>query len=317
MQFLCDVGLNYLSLNRATRTLSGGEAQRIGLANSLGSQLVDTLYVLDEPSIGLHPRDMDRLLRLLHRLRDARQHGARRRARPRRDPRRRLHGRARPGQRREGRAARLRRARCRASARVRSPAQYLTGARAIPAPDRAPPARPALDHAHRRARAQPQGRRRPDSARRGDRRDRRFGLGQEHARPRRAAPRARDAAARRASAPSSTSASASARSTRSPASTRSTTSSCIDQSPIGKSPRSNPVTYVKAFDEIRRIFADAPLARAAPLHAGHVQLQRRRRTLRDVRRRRLSRGRDGVHGRRVRAVRRLRRQALQARRCSR
>src|SRR6185436_12117515 len=71
VQFLCDVGLNYLTLNRATRTLSGGEAQRIGLANSLGAQLVDTLYVLDEPSIGLHSRDMDRLLRLLHRLRDA------------------------------------------------------------------------------------------------------------------------------------------------------------------------------------------------------------------------------------------------------
>jgi len=70
VQFLCDVGLNYLTLNRGTRTLSGGEAQRIGLANSLGSQLVDTLYVLDEPSIGLHPRDMDRLLRLLLRLRD-------------------------------------------------------------------------------------------------------------------------------------------------------------------------------------------------------------------------------------------------------
>jgi excinuclease ABC subunit A len=70
VQFLCDVGLNYLTLHRGTRTLSGGEAQRIGLANSLGSQLVDTLYVLDEPSIGLHPRDMSRLLRLLHRLRD-------------------------------------------------------------------------------------------------------------------------------------------------------------------------------------------------------------------------------------------------------
>ena len=69
-RFLVDVGLNYLSLNRATRTLSGGEAQRIGLANSLGSRLVDTLYVLDEPSIGLHSRDMDRLLRLLMRLRD-------------------------------------------------------------------------------------------------------------------------------------------------------------------------------------------------------------------------------------------------------
>jgi excinuclease ABC subunit A len=71
VQFLCDVGLNYLTMHRATRTLSGGEAQRIGLANSLGSHLVDTLYVLDEPSIGLHARDMDRLLRLLHRLRDS------------------------------------------------------------------------------------------------------------------------------------------------------------------------------------------------------------------------------------------------------
>ncbi|HSA54730.1 MAG TPA: excinuclease ABC subunit UvrA, partial [Gemmatimonadaceae bacterium] len=70
VEFLCDVGLNYLTLHRATRTLSGGEAQRITLANSLGSRLVDTLYVLDEPSIGLHPRDMKRLLSLLTRLRD-------------------------------------------------------------------------------------------------------------------------------------------------------------------------------------------------------------------------------------------------------
>ncbi|HET8769776.1 MAG TPA: excinuclease ABC subunit UvrA [Gemmatimonadaceae bacterium] len=68
--FLCEVGLTYLSLDRATRTLSGGEAQRIGLSNSLGARLVDTLYVLDEPSIGLHARDLDRLLALLRRLRD-------------------------------------------------------------------------------------------------------------------------------------------------------------------------------------------------------------------------------------------------------
>jgi len=68
--FLVDVGLGYLNLHRATRTLSGGEAQRISLANALGSRLVDTIYVLDEPSIGLHPRDTGALLDLLRRLRD-------------------------------------------------------------------------------------------------------------------------------------------------------------------------------------------------------------------------------------------------------
>ncbi len=68
--FLREVGLGYLTLDRQTRTLSGGEAQRIALANALGSHLVDTLYVLDEPSIGLHPRDIDRLVSLLRRLRD-------------------------------------------------------------------------------------------------------------------------------------------------------------------------------------------------------------------------------------------------------
>jgi excinuclease ABC subunit A len=68
--FLRDVGLDYLSLDRLSSTLSGGESQRINLATSLGSALVDTLYVLDEPSIGLHPRDNARLIGILQQLRD-------------------------------------------------------------------------------------------------------------------------------------------------------------------------------------------------------------------------------------------------------
>ncbi|OFY50898.1 MAG: excinuclease ABC subunit A [Bacteroidetes bacterium GWF2_49_14] len=70
LQFLLDVGLNYLSLNRATRTLSGGEGQRIRLATQIGSQLVNVLYILDEPSIGLHHRDNLRLIDALKHLRD-------------------------------------------------------------------------------------------------------------------------------------------------------------------------------------------------------------------------------------------------------
>ncbi|KRO59464.1 MAG: ABC-ATPase UvrA [Cryomorphaceae bacterium BACL7 MAG-120910-bin2] len=68
--FLVDVGLHYLSLNRAARSLSGGEAQRIRLATQIGSQLVNVLYILDEPSIGLHQRDNMRLIQSLQRLRD-------------------------------------------------------------------------------------------------------------------------------------------------------------------------------------------------------------------------------------------------------
>ncbi|PYO28349.1 MAG: excinuclease ABC subunit A [Gemmatimonadetes bacterium] len=71
VSFVNDVGLGYLTLDRLTRTLSGGEAQRIALSNALGAHLVDTLYVLDEPTIGLHPADTGRLLGLLRRLADA------------------------------------------------------------------------------------------------------------------------------------------------------------------------------------------------------------------------------------------------------
>lgn len=70
LQFLHNVGLGYLTLNRASSTLSGGESQRINLATSLGSSLVGSTYILDEPSIGLHPKDTEKLIRILHQLRD-------------------------------------------------------------------------------------------------------------------------------------------------------------------------------------------------------------------------------------------------------
>jgi len=70
IQFLCDVGLGYLTLNRLSNTLSGGESQRINLATSLGSSLVGSMYILDEPSIGLHSRDTQRLIKVLRQLRD-------------------------------------------------------------------------------------------------------------------------------------------------------------------------------------------------------------------------------------------------------
>ena len=71
LKYLCDVGIGYLTLDRQSRTLSGGEVQRINLTTALGTSLVNTLFVLDEPSIGLHPRDMSRITQAMHRLRDA------------------------------------------------------------------------------------------------------------------------------------------------------------------------------------------------------------------------------------------------------
>src|SRR5258708_13851884 len=70
-RYLSEVGLGYLTLDRQSRTLSGGEVQRINLTTALGTSLVNTLFVLDEPSIGLHPRDMGRVIGVMERLRDA------------------------------------------------------------------------------------------------------------------------------------------------------------------------------------------------------------------------------------------------------
>jgi len=70
LKFLLDVGMDYLSLERSAGSLSGGESQRIRLATQIGSGLMGVLYILDEPTIGLHPRDTERLIRTLKRLRD-------------------------------------------------------------------------------------------------------------------------------------------------------------------------------------------------------------------------------------------------------
>src|SRR5439155_689710 len=70
LRYLVEAGLEYLTLDRQSRTLSGGELERVDLTTAIGSSLVNTLFVLDEPSIGLHPRDTERLVRVLHRLRD-------------------------------------------------------------------------------------------------------------------------------------------------------------------------------------------------------------------------------------------------------
>jgi len=70
LRYLCEVGLGYLTLDRSTRTLSGGEVQRVNLTTCLGASLVNTLFVMDEPSVGLHPRDVGQLVRVMHDLRD-------------------------------------------------------------------------------------------------------------------------------------------------------------------------------------------------------------------------------------------------------
>src|SRR5204863_10020802 len=70
LRYHCEVGVGYLTLDRSTRTLSGGEMQRVNLTTCLGASLVNTLFVMVEPSVGLHPRDVGRLVRVMHNLRD-------------------------------------------------------------------------------------------------------------------------------------------------------------------------------------------------------------------------------------------------------
>ncbi len=160
LTFLADVGVGYLQLDRAAKTLSGGEAQRLRLATQIGSQLVGVLYILDEPSIGLHQRDNDRLIADARPAQAPRQHGARRRARRADDANGRLDRRHGPGR---GGARRPRR---RGGRREAGDADEGLGHRRLPlgqAHDRDPPAaggRPRCLHRARRRPAQPEGDRR-------------------------------------------------------------------------------------------------------------------------------------------------------------
>ena len=109
LQAVVDIGLEYLSLNRETDTLSGGESQRVKMVKHLGSSLVDVMYIFDEPSVGLHPRDVHRLNELLQQAARQRQHRHRRRTRSRRDQGRGSRRRRRPARRDGRRAHRVRR----------------------------------------------------------------------------------------------------------------------------------------------------------------------------------------------------------------
>ena len=264
LTFLVNVGLDYLTLDRSAETLSGGEAQRIRLASQIGSGLTGVMYVLDEPSIGLHQRDNGRLLATLKRLRDlgntvivvehdeeairAADHvvdmgpGAGERGGE-------LVAQGTPGG-------------DRARATTRSPGSTSPASARSRCPSAAPgPTASATLTRARRARQQPEERRRRPPARPLRLRHRRLGLRQVDARQRHAL--------RRASRASSTAP---------PPSPRAHDAIegldhfdkviSVDQSPIGRTPRSNPATYTGVFTPIRDLFAGTPAARERGYGAG-------------------------------------------------
>ncbi len=263
LSFLSDVGLDYLTLDRLSSTLSGGEAQRINLATSLGSALVGTLYVLDEPSIGLHSRDNLRLIDILRQLRDqgntvlvvehdadmikvadhivdlglgAGEQGGRV-----------VFSGTLDGLMHEPRSL---------------TSKYLRQELAIPVPTTRRRGTGQKIRLLGAARAQPQEHRHHHSAEHADVRHRRQRIGQVDARARRA--RTRRSSARRAAGTS-----ASARFGKLEGVEFITDVVLVDQAPIGRTPRSNPVTYLKAFDPIRELFAATKDARSRGLTASH------------------------------------------------
>ena len=308
LRFLDNVGVGYLSLERAAATLSGGEAQRIRLATQIGSSLVGVLYILDEPSIGLHQRDNERLIAHAGAAARPRQHRDRGRARRGHDARRRPPRRPGPGR---GRARRPRgrrghRRRGDARSRSRSPASSSRGTR----DDRRSRTSAASRRATSRSRA-----RRSTTCKKVDvkvplgrvlLRHRRVGLGQVHARQRGALQGGgQPAAPGEACGRARTGASA--------GSTQVDKIINIDQSPIGRTPRSNPATYIGLFDQIRDLFSQDAGGAGARLQAGPLLVQRQGRALRGLPRRRPDQDRDALPAGRLRAVRAVPRQALQPR----
>ena len=321
LRYLQQVGLGYLTLDRASRTLSGGEVERVNLTSCLGTSLVDTLFVLDEPSVGLHPRDIDRLIGIIRSLTAAGNTVDRRRARRGHDPRRRPRHRGRPRARRPRRQHRV--PGLRSSELLRSPASitgaYLSGRRQVDLPAS----------------------RRPVDLVDPDR------IGNQNP--------ADPLAGIHATSPSTTSrgltfrlplqrlvclsgVSGSGKSTlldnviyqglltqrlqpaEDPASIGAIRSDLefgeivlVDQSPVSRTPRSNPALYSEAWELIRELYAATPAAQAAGFSADQLLLQQRRRPLRPLPGARLRTHRDAVPLRRVRAVRGLRGPPLQAR----
>ena len=309
--FLRDVGLDYLTLDRLSSTLSGGESQRINLATSLGSALVDTLYVLDEPSIGLHSRDNERLIDDPAQAARPGQHRARRRARRRHDPRRRHVVDMGLGAGEQG-------------GRVIF-SGTLDGADAGAAlADGEVPARRAGDPGAGDA---PRGRPTRGSDVLGAAEhnlkdiDVEIPLGMltcvtgvsgsgkstlVHDVLYAALKRAKGDWDRRVGTHRKLEGAEFV-----------TDVVLVDQAPIGRTPRSNPVTYLKAFDPIRELFASTKDAQGARPDRQPLLLQRAGRPLRGVRGRRRGQGRDAVPRRRVRAVRVSATASASSRRCSR